>query len=371
MGMGTIVIVSVICTLVLVLVVFFCFRRLFEHIGKMLNYMGQMPDRIDGSVKSSVDQISSRVENAVNTHLNKLDNLSAPFFDRLDATKAILENIGKEYEKILDSLNTTTDGFCAILNTVQDFDGLRSWTEALGTASQPLQGIASGLAQFQDENRVLVGETANLLKEWAQQHQRVEDLYKDAAGNLTEWQIEHSITMREDSEALRNQLQHIAENYEITRRTLGKLEEAIEQDSKVREELRNSLPLTIAQLGELAKLLHEQHRQQIEAISSLNNVAQPMIEAAQSVRTQASDIFQKLIEQIDKQGTVQVQVNQTLEVSIQQLKDSVKESNQGMRKNIESFGQSLIKSLPDRLVGYLQIALLGVVVLLLIVTLIK
>lgn len=336
-----------------------------------------MADRLSGQIDESMDR-------AVNRMSQIADEMSAAANDSAQKQQEVVghfASIANDYRQLSGALETTVDGLSMVLNTVQDFDGLRRWEEALSTASEPMTRIAEDLQAFREHDRALIGEVSGLLTQWAEQHQRVEQLYKDATNNLADWQVEESLKSREDSEVLRNQIQHIAENYELTRRTIGHLNDIIDKDSQIREELQNSLNPLVVRLGEVTGMLGEIQQAQAEVIQTLTQVSEPIAEAAKnlntdltqasreirvemtgtakSIREDFSQVLADIGTQTREQAVVQEQVNGAMVATGREVKES-----------ISAFGRTLRGALPKPIFAYVQTALLVGVIAVVVVSLI-
>jgi chromosome segregation ATPase len=309
-------------------------------------------------------------------------------------------DMSERYSNILSLLNSSVEGFASALNTVQDFDGLKQWEQALVTASTPLHDVVVLQSEYNSENKALVNGALQVLTEWAQQHRRVEELYKSVAVQLTEWQLQHSTSLRQNSDMLRDQLGHLAQNTEVTRRVLAQLSETIDKDGTIRDELRTRIPSLVASLSDIAKDLHETQRQNNEAMTALRDISKPMVEMAKSVNIQVANILDTVRQQTDSFYRVQSSVNQTVEISnkgfasnisafnnnlasiivkteeqkteglnqaLQSLDNSANHFAEQLAKNLDSFKSALANALPGKTISIIQILMMAIIIVLLVV----
>ena len=322
------------------------------------------------------------------------------YIDKLETANSRMGDMSERYSNILSLLNSSVEGFASALNTVQDFDGLKQWEQALVTASTPLHDVVVLQSEYNSENKALVNGALQVLTEWAQQHRRVEELYKSVAVQLTEWQLQHSTSLRQNSDMLRDQLGHLAQNTEVTRRVLAQLSETIDKDGTIRDELRTRIPFLVASLSDIAKDLHKTQRQNNEAMTALRDISKPIVEMAKSVNIQFANILDTVRQQTDSFYRVQSSVNQTVEISnkgfasnissfnnnlasiivkteeqkteglnqaLQSLDNSANHFAEQLAKNLDSFKSALANALPGKTISIIQILMMAIIIVLLVV----
>jgi hypothetical protein len=374
-------------------------NKLEKH-AKTISSSGKKLEEDLGEHAKAIDAVRNELVEQNRQYTQQLKG----YIDKLDTANSRLGEMGEKYSNILKLLSSSVEGFASALNTVQDFDGLRQWEQALVTASTPLHDVVVLQSQYNSENKALVSGALQVLTEWAQQHRRVEEMYKSTAAQLAEWQIQHSTALRQNSDMLRDQLGHLAQNTEVTRRVLGQLSESIDKDGTVRDELRTRIPSLVASLSDIAKDLHETQRQNHEAVNAVRDIAKPMAEMTKSVNIQVANMLDTIRQQTDNFYKVQTSVNQTVEVSnrefasnlnefkinlssitaktnaqitkglsqaLQSLDNSANNFAEQLAKNLDGFKSALANALPGKIISIIQILMLAVIIVLLVVGLVR
>lgn len=278
---------------------------------------GQL-ESLQSEMTTSLDQNADRVEESVNKAVTEQ-------VEQLEKSQAELNELGDRFEDTFEEMDEAVTSFSSAISTVDDFDGLREWSETLEDAAAPVEEIADNVGTLQQSQKQLLEETTDLLSEWAAQHRRVEEVYEESMEGLQEWQTEHTMTQRENAEALKSRLEQLSEHSEAMRRTVDELNDVIEREAETREMLAENVPETLAGLEEVSDTLADLNERQTEAIQTLEGIAQPMNEAARNFEQESSSVLDSIREQAERNSAIQDDAASTIEQSNRTLRSSVED----------------------------------------------
>lgn len=295
--------------------------------------VGAVVFRSTAQGSSQIKSLENAVRSALTENADQVGGAVSEQTETLEQSQAELNELGKRYEELFAEMETATRSFSAAVETVDDFEGLREWNKTLEDAAEPVRRIADDVETWHDEQRQLLGETTEVLTQWATQRQHVESVYEDSVENLERWQEAHTTSLREQSEEIKSQMQTVSKNSQQMQQTLDALEESIESQSDVREQLNEQLPTTVTNLSELIDGLDDLNNRQGETIRMLDEVAAPLKEAATEFGKSAEATLEATQAQADR--------NKELAARTEAAQVETTEAVTGLHKSVEQLQSSL------------------------------
>jgi predicted nucleic acid-binding Zn-ribbon protein len=321
---------------------------------------------VQTALTNSANQNASALSANTETVANNLTKLTSAYLEtaerhsrKMETSQQALEQIGQNYKNLLSELNVTVRELTTVLNTIQDFEGLKTWGKNLEDATEPLRTISSNIAQIEETNRANVKGMESLLARWSQHHELVEKTYQDSVENLNQWTIAQGLSSQQNNQEFRIKLNEISGFYQESTNTLKGLDRIIENERKLHEDLQSNLPSILTKLNDLTATLQETQRKQTELASTLQDIGKPMTEITKNTRTQVNEILQT----IQDQTRHQTQIQHELSDSLHQMSNETKEANKEMLNGIFQFENRLENVLPTRTLYFVQLGLLVVIAL--------
>lgn len=322
--------------------------------------LSQVQTALMNSASQNASALGTNAE-TVGNHINKITSAYLEASDRqnqrMETSQRALEQIGQNYQNILSELNVSVSEFTMALNTIQDFEGLKTWGKNLEDATEPLRAISSNIAKIEETNKANVNGMESLLLRWSQHHELVEKTYQDAVENLNQWTVAQSLSSQQSNQEFRTKLNEISGFYQESTTTLKSLDRVIENERKLHEELQSTLPSILTRLNDLTATLQETQRKQTEFASVLQDIGKPMTEITENTRNQVNQILKN----IEDQTRHQTQLQNELSEAMRQSSRETKETNKEMLNGILQFEERLQNVLPTRSLYYVQLGILVVI----------
>ncbi|MGD0080913.1 MAG: hypothetical protein ABSB80_09740 [Methanoregula sp.] len=337
---------------IIVLLVYLSFR-LEKQLSRVSTAFVDSASQNASALGTNAESVGNHIDKITSAYLQTADRQN----QKMEASQRVLEEIGQNYQNILSDLNVSVRELATALNTIQDFEGLKTWGKNLEDAAEPLRTISSNIAQIEETNKANVKGMESLLARWSQHHELVEKTYQDATENLNQWTVAQSLSSQQSNQEFRTKLNEISGFYQESTTTLKGLDRVIENERKLHDELQSTLPSILARLNDLTATLQETQRKQTEFASTLQDIGRPMTEITENTRTHVNQIMQNIEEQTRHQTHIQNELSEALH----QSSHETKEANKEMLNGILQFEERLQNVLPTRTLYYAQLGLLVVI----------